>query len=308
MKRFKDMTSAERWAYIEQRIATSDIASAGKLNAEQAEKFIQLVVDNTVMKDLVETIPMRSPTRDLDTLDFATRQMTKPTEGTATTDLISATFAKRTLTAVEFVYPADVTYSFLEDNIERDDFESTVMEMCAKALALDLEDLNTNGDEDSGTTFLAQNDGWILIAKENGHVYDIAAPDERLDTIFPGMLADMPDKWKANRSNMYIALSSSDYEAYEAEIAERNTALGDMAITTGKRIPFKGIELVSPPAWPSGTYMMSLKKNLCRGIHRDILTETERAPRKRAVEITISGRQDAEIKVVDAVVIGYQAT
>lgn len=304
---FKDMTTEERWAYIQNRIATSDIASAGKLSTEQAEKFIQLVVDNTVMGDLVNTIIMKSPTRDIDNITFATRQMTKPTEGSATTDLISATFAKRTLTAVEFVYPVDVTYSFLEDNIERKNFEGTVMELCSKALALDLEDLNINGDT-GGATFVAQNDGWIKIAKAVGNVYDITSPDDRLESIFPGMLAAMPDKWKSNRDNMFIAISSSDYEAYENEIATRNTGLGDMAITTGKRIPFKGIKLVSPPAWPSDTYMMTFKQNLTRGIHREILTETERAPRKRAMEITISGRQDAEIAVVDAVVIGYQAS
>ncbi|OPL13704.1 MAG: hypothetical protein AVO39_10220 [delta proteobacterium MLS_D] len=307
-KRLKDMTSDERWAVIEQRIATSDIASAGKLNADQADKFIQLVVDNTTLKDFVDSLTMRAATRDLDTLDFATRQMTKPTEATETTDTISATFAKRTLTALEYVYPADVSYSFLEDNIEKENFEGTLMEMISKALALDLEDLNINGDTESGTTFLQQNDGWIKIAKAAGNVYDITSPGDRLDSIFPGMLADMPDKWKANRSNMAFLLSSSDYEAYEEEIATRNTGLGDMAITTGKRIPYKGVEMITPPAWPSGTYMLTLKKNLARGIHREILTETERVPRKRLIEVTVSGRQDAEIKVVDAVVVGYQAT
>lgn len=308
MKHFKDMTPDERWMYIEGRLATSDIASAGKLGTEQSDKFIQLVIDNTKLGPYIDTLPMKSATRDLDTIDFATRQMTKPTEGSATTDLIAATFAKRTLTALEFVYPVDVTYSFIEDNIEKENFEGTIMEMCAKALALDLEDLNVNGDTLSGTTFLQQNDGWIKIAKAAGHTFDITSPDDRIGSIFPGMVADMPDKWKANRDQLFIACSSSDYEAYEEEIATRNTALGDMAITTGKKIPYKGIELVTPPSWPSGTYVLTLKKNLARGIHREIMTETQRAPRKRAIEVTISGRQDAEIKLVDAAVIAYQAT
>ena len=308
MKKFKDMSPDEKWAWLEQRIATSDIASAGKLNAAQAKKFIQLVVDNTQLGDRVKTVTMLSPTRDIDTLDFATRQMSKTTEGTEPDTTISATFAKRTLTALEYIYPADITYSMLEDNIEESGFESTVMGMCAKAVALDMEDLNINGDTDSGVTFLAQNDGWIKIAKAAGNVFDIESPDDRLTHVFPGMLAAMPDKWKANRKNMFIALSSSDYEAYEDEIGVRNTGLGDQAIISGKRFPYKGIELVTPPAWPSGTYMMTLNKNLTRGVHREIMTESERKPRKRAIEITISGRQDAEIAVVDAVVTGYQAT
>jgi hypothetical protein len=306
-KIFKDMTIEERMAYIVQRIATSDIASSGKLNADQSNKFIQLVVDNTALKGIVKTETMIAATKDLDTIDLSTRQMTNPTEGTESNS-ISATFAKRTMTAVEYIYPVDLTYSFLEDNIERQDFEDSIIELCAKAVALDLEDLSINGDDDSATTFIAQNDGYIVIAKAAGHLVDITSPDDRLGYIFPEMLDSMPDKWKANRSALRLLMSSSDYEDYEDEIADRNTALGDMAITTGKKIPFKGVEIVTPPAWPTGEYMMTPVNNLRMGIHREILFEKERQPRARTVEITISGRCDFEIAIVDAVVIGYQAT
>jgi hypothetical protein len=302
------MTVEERLLWLQQRIATSDIASAGKLSTEQLNKFIQLIVDNTALKDFVFTDTMKSMTKDLDNLDIATRQLSAPTEGTDPETSISATFAKRTLTALEWIYPVDLTYSFIEDNIEKLDIEMTIMDLCAIAIALDLEDLNINGDTGSGVTFTAQNDGWIKIAKSAGHVFDIESPDERLTYIFPGMLKDMPDKWKANRSELAFLCSQDDYEEYEDEIATRNTALGDMIVTTGKRVPYKGIEIKSPPSWPAGTYMLTRRKNLSRGVYRDMLLEKQRAPRKRVLELTYSGRQDAEIRVVDAVVIGYQAS
>jgi len=302
------MTVDERLRWLQERISTSDIASAGKLSTEQSKKFIQLTVDNTALKDFVKTETMASPVKDIDNIGLATRQMYKPTEGTVETDTISATFAKRTLTAVEFIYPVDLTYDFIEDNIERQDIETSIMELAAKGLALDREDLGINGDAASGVTFTAQNDGWIKIAKSAGHVFDIESPDERLTHIFPGMLAAMPDKWKANRDALRFLLSSSDYEEYEDEIAERNTGLGDMAIITGKKIPYKGIGMLTPPSWPSGTYMLTFANNLVQGIHRDILVEKERVPRGRKIEITLSGRSDVEFAIVDGVVIGYQAS
>lgn len=311
MKRFREMTPEERLAYIEQRISTSDIASAGKLTAEQAQAFISLIVDQTSLKDFVKTYPMTTPTRDLDNFLLAARQMRKPTEGTDLGTTISATFAKRTLTPVEWIYPADITYTFLEDNIAREKFEDFLMAGIARAVGNDLEDLNINGDTGSGDAFISQNDGWIKIAKAAGHVYDtngVTAPEGGYlytDTVFPGMLAAMPNKWKGDYSRLAILMSPSNAEDYENEGTPRQTVLGDKILTTQYTPPYKGIAVKKVPTMPDGTHILTLKENLARGVRREFQLELERKPRTRTVEITVTGRQDAEIEIVDAVVIAY---
>ena len=311
MKRFREMTPEERLAYIEQRISTSDIASAGKLTAEQAQAFISLIVDQTSLKDFVKTYPMTTPSRDLDTFLLGTRQMHKPTEGTDLGTTFSATFAKRTLTPVEWIYPADITYTFLEDNIAREKFEDFLMAGIARAVGNDLEDLNINGDTGSGDAFISQNDGWIKIAKAAGHVYDtngVTAPEGGYlytDTVFPGMLAAMPNKWKGDYSRLAILMSPSNAEDYENEGTPRQTVLGDKILTTQYTPPYKGIAVKKVPTMPDGTHILTLKENLARGVRREFQLELERKPRTRTVEITVTGRQDAEIEIVDAVVIAY---
>jgi len=310
-KRFKDMTTDERWAYLQERISTSDIASAGKLTTEQAEKFISLVVEQTSLKDIVKTYPMTTPTRDLDNFNLASRQMRKPVEDTEYTDSISATYGKRTLTPLEWIYPANLSYTYLEDNIERENFEDTLMQALAIAVANDIEDLDLNGDTTSGTTFLAQNDGWIKIAKAAGHVYDtngVAAPEGGYyytDTVFKGMLAAMPNKWKADYSKLIFLMSPSNADDFEDEGSPRPTILGDKLLTTQYTQPYKGIQVKRVPTMPDGTHILVLKQNLACGIRREFSVETERKPRARRLEITVTGRQDAEIEIVDAIVVAY---
>jgi hypothetical protein len=313
-KKFLEMNAEERLAYIHARIATSDIASAGRLNAEQSAKFISLVVAQTSLKEFVKTYSMTTPTRDLDNFLLAARQMRKPVEATDyTTPLVAATFNKRTLTPLEWIYPANLSYDYLEDNIEREDFEDTLMEAMALAIANDLEDLNINGDTTSQTDFLAQNDGWRKIAIAAGHVYDtngLAAPEGGYyytDTIFPGMLAAMPNKWKGDYSRLALLLSPSDAEDYEDEGSPRQTVLGDKVLTTQYTPPYKGIVVKRAPTMPDGTHILTIGGNLVRGVRREFQVERERKPRARNVEITITGRQDAEIEVVDAVVIAYDS-
>jgi hypothetical protein len=310
-KKFLDMTPEERLAYIHARIDTSAIASAGKLNAEQAAKFISLTVAQTALNDFVKTYTMTTPTRDLDNFLLASRQMRKPVEDTEYTTGISATFNKRTLTPIEWIYPANVSYDFIEDNIEREDFEDSLMAAITLAVGNDLEDLNLNGDTDSNNDFLSQNDGWIKIAKAAGHVYDtngVTAPEGGYyytDTVFPAMVAAMPNKWKGDYSKLAILLSPSDCEDYTNEGTPRQTVLGDKVLTENFIPPYKGIKVKPVPSMPDGTHLLTMRENLARGIRRDIQIEQERKPRSRRLEITVTGRQDAEIEIVDAIVIAY---
>jgi hypothetical protein len=52
------------------------------------------------------------------------------------------------------ILPVDVTFSFFEDNIERDNFEDHLMRTFATQLTKDLEDRAINGDDGSADPFL----------------------------------------------------------------------------------------------------------------------------------------------------------
>lgn len=154
-------------------IQTSDLAAAGRLNPEQADRFIDYVIDQSVMfKDGIRVRRMNADRADLDKLAVGTRVIRKATEGTAPTDLVGITASKRQLVVTEIILPADVTFTFMEDNIEREDFEDHLMRMFGIQLANDLEDLAIVGDTASADPFINIETGWIKIAKTGAFAKD----------------------------------------------------------------------------------------------------------------------------------------
>jgi hypothetical protein len=104
---------------------------------------------------------------------------------------------------------------------------------------------------------------------------------------------------------MAFLMSPSDVEDYQDEGTTRQTVLGDKILTEQYTPPWKGIRVRAVPCMPDGTHLLTIKDNLVCGIRREFSLETERVPRSRNVEITVTGRQDAEIEIVDAIVVGY---
>lgn len=294
-------------------ITTSDLTGgtkSGRLNPEQADRFIDYVVDQSVLfKQGIRVRRMNADRADLDKLAIGTRVIRKATENVAPTDLVGITTSKRQLTVTEIILPVDVTFSFYEDNIERENFEDHLMRMMATTLSNDLEDLAINGDTDSGDAFVQIEDGWVdLLKTAADNVYDTNAGDDFRNTIFPGMLTAMPVKFKGNKSALRFYVSVTNEEKYRAQIAQRQTAGGDSVLLNGGSVTYDGIPVVGVPYLGNADSMLTLPDNLVFGVRRDISLGIFRHERKRAFEYTWTLRVDFQIVEPDAAVIAYDAT
>lgn len=296
------MTVKELLAAIQK--GTISTSTGGQLTAEDADHFIVTTIDQSALLQKFSVRKMKSSTANMDTVGLAARVMRKATEGETATG-VAATIARRTLTTVEVILPYDVTDSFLEENIEGENAYQTLNTLFATSFGNDLLDLSMNGDEDSADDFLLINDGYIDIVEADAavHDFDTNGSTDFKGTVFPGMLALLPNKWKINRKDLAFFVSPADYEDYLDEIATRGTAAGDAALTEGRRFPYKGIPIEEHPFIPDGTHILTNPKNLWIAFGRDMTYEMQRQGRKRLTEYTITAKIDFNYAVSDALVL-----
>jgi len=305
-------------------ISTADLANGGRLSPEQADRFIDYVVDQTVlMKDGIRVVRMRADRHDVDELSIGSRIIRLATEGVAPTVLAGITTSRRQLSVTEIILPVDITFSTMEDNIEREGLQDHLMTMFGTQLGNDLEDLAVNGD---GATpgFLAIERGWLNLLKTDTtlgtintgtnpsgdggvNVFDTAGSRDFRNIVFEGMLERMPNKFKANKSNLRFYTSINNEEAYRFQLAQRATGLGDAVLVDGGRQKYSGIQVVGVPYLPDTDTILTVPDNFVFGIRRDVTVGIFKNERKRVWEYTWTLRIDFQIVKGSAIVLGYDA-
>lgn len=292
-------------------ITTGALATGGQLNPQQANKFIDYMVDQSAFLKDIRTERMDGPTKDLDFIGVANRIIRKGVEAAEPTDTAGIQTSKKQLNTVEVILPADISISFLEDNIERAGAEDHIARMLAMQFANDLTDLSWNGDTaDTGPfkDFVTIDDGFIKLAKGStqAHKFDTNASADYKGVVFPGMLSLLPNKWKANKSELRYYVSPTVAEAYIEQLTTRQTAWADELLQTGKLPQYKGVTIFPVDYIPDDVIILTPRKNLAIGIQREFTNDRERKPRKRIIEYTMTSRVDAaQIVVDDALVVGY---
>lgn len=297
----------ERGAEALNRALTSGttLSSAGGLNAEQEDMFLDWLVEQQQALSRVNVRRMNASSAYLDELVTGTRKLVAATEGTAPSVADGFSTGRRSLSTVETIWAEDLTYSFIEDNIERGNIESHIARNLATAFGNDHNDLFWNGDEDDSGDFLSINDGIIDIAEADGSVTDYDATSVTAwTTVFNGMLKLLDFKYQALPDHAFFIPFKGIYN-YADELADRATSLGDAVLVNGRSaLTYFGIPVVGEPHLDAGTSgVLTPLRNLVWGVQRGITFEQERNPRKRAMEYTISARTDQNYSKSEAVVL-----
>jgi len=328
---------------LEKVVNTTQIGagSGGILSAEQANRFLDYVVGQSVLIADARVVRMSGPTVDIDKVDLGTRIMRKATEGVDDGVNADPTFSKITLTTVKLRLDWELTTEGLEDNIAGDSLEDHVAQLMATQTANDLEDLYIHGDATTPSTdpLLKSLDGFRIRARADATVYD-AAGANLTRSVFDAALRQLPNKYLQRRSQLSWYTSSSllqDYvwslalnpaasdtglqAAYNSSLADSiiNAGLGgsqgggNSGVVAGVR-PF-GIRLMEVPLMEeteSGDYSgasgshgvveLTFPNNRIIGIQRDITIYREFAAKKDALEYTQYIRVANQIENADSYV------
>ena len=282
----------------------------GLLSPEQARKFISYMTDNTALLQDTRLEQMAAPEKQLDFLLIGSRLIRKATEASSPTELAAANTSRKELRSIKVRLAADITSEFMEDNIEGQTASERIARELAQQFGNDLADLMLNGDTAATGTdasFLTIGDGIIKQAKASAdtHKYKLTGTDYK-GTIFPGMLALMPNKFKNDRRNMRIYCSSSVADTYILSVTDRATALGDDTLKTGLFDKFLGIKVFPVEYMPDDVVILTHRLNLVSVVQRAMKVYSQFNQRKDLTEYTMYMRLDpGKIVWDDALVIAY---
>ena len=301
---------------LEKAIDTSDLADGGLLNTQQANKYIQMTIDSSVMLQEARVVRMRGPVQELDKIATTGRVSQLKSEGVAPETLAEPAFEKVNLSSVEIITPFEITFEALEDSIERGNFEDTVISVMAKQTATDLEELAVLGDTGSSDTYLQGLDGWRVLA-DDGHIVDFAGAT--LDRSgLAAMYRALPDTYKRNHSDLRFYFAPAAVQDWNDTFADRPTAAGDEALTGGVAPPYMGVPVVSVPVIPTDLEgisgyesgpklsfgLLTLRDNLIFGIQRQIRIDKDKDILRGVNIYVISTRIAVAYEETDAVVVG----
>lgn len=282
----------------------------GLLNPEQARRFISYMTDNTTLLKDTRLEQMAAPEKQLDFLLIGSRLIRKATEATSPTELAAANTSRKELRSIKVRLAADITSEFQEDNIEGQNAGERIARELAQQFGNDLADLMLNGDTaatGADASFLTIGDGIIKQAKTSTdtHKFKLSGTDYK-GTVFPGMLKLMPNKFKNDRRNMRIYCSSSVADTYILSVTNRETALGDDVLASGRFDKFLGIQVFPIEYMPDDVIILTHRLNLVSGVQRAMKVYSQFNQRKDLTEYTMYMRLDpGKIVWDDALVIAY---
>jgi hypothetical protein len=250
---------------VRKAVITADaLATNGKLNPAQSDKFLDYVIDETTLRNNARIVRFRNESLDIDKIGIGTRLAVPKAEARDPGVRRGVTTSKITLTPSEIMVPIEIGDNFREINIEGENVEDHVIQMMGTQTANDIEELYINGNKlgpaclesdivEGGSdtlyikdSYLALQKGWLALG-DSGHIVDGEGANIGL-TLFGKALRAMPTKFRRNRMALRWFMSPDLSQIYFEKLATRATALGDAAAGGAAHGPF-GIPISEVPLW-----------------------------------------------------------
>jgi hypothetical protein len=246
-------------------IATDAIAAAGKLNPAQADKFIDYVVDESVLKNNARVERFRNETLEIDKIGIGRRVALPKAEAADPGLRRGIETSKIILEPRAVAVPFEISDEFLETNLEGAALADKIVQLMARQFANDLEELYLLADvlgpsivesdyRSGGSTtqhvkdeylgLLPTPGGWLRRA-DSGHVVDHAGANVGL-TVFGAMLRNLPQKFRRNKAALRFFIAPDLAQLYVEKLSTRATGLGDASAAGASHKPY-GVQLVEVP-------------------------------------------------------------
>ena len=283
-------------------LALADLtAGGGILKPAQAQKFMRLLIKQSVLMQQATVVPMASPKQQISKIKFGTRILRPGQEATA---LPAGQRAAPDLSQVELdakLFKAEVRLSdeVLEDSIERGELRQTIMEMMADAISRDMEEVAINGDTASVDPFLATMNG--LLKQATSNLVDAAGAPLTKD-LLRDMLKTLPSEYLRDKKAMRFLTSVDADLGYRNTLADRATVAGDRLLEDDTPVLYSGVPVQPIPLFPENlgvggdqtAVLLCNPKNINVGIWRQIRFESDRDISEGTLKIVATLRFDVK--------------
>jgi hypothetical protein len=283
------------------------ITDGGYLPAEQENKFMQKVYQKTRLLGMVRQETMNSPIRKIHKIGITGNFLHgAPASGTA----LDA--AKRSkvfteyveLTTSELLGSMYIPYDVIEDNIERDLLENTLMdEIIPAKVARDLEYIMIQGDTLSADSLLSKFNGLLALTSKGIGPGGADTVDTNIiqftdltgvvdDDMWEDWLENLPDEQRENEDQLKYLVSRRMIDAYARKRRARLTQEGDQVRNADHRLDevWRGVPILSTPRMPVDKGMLSNPQNFILGTQRGTQFETARDIEARMIVVVVTMR------------------
>lgn len=246
-------------------IETGALSTSGKLNPAQADKFIDYVVDESVLKNNARVERFRNETLEIDKIGIG-RRVALPKAEAADPGLRRGIETSKIVLEPRTVgVPFEISDEFLEINLEGQALADKIVQLMARQFSNDLEELYLFADnlgpsivesdyrsggsttqhvKDAYLGLLPSPGGWLRRA-DSGHVVDHEGANVGL-SVFGKMIRNMPQKFRRNKAALRFFIAPDLEQLYVEKLSTRATGLGDSSAAGGSHKPY-GIQLVPVP-------------------------------------------------------------
>jgi len=299
-----------------EKVTSADLqAGGGYMSPEQANRFIDLTIDESVMLKMVRVHRATRPSGELDKLNIGAPVTEYAPEAQDTGNVYNATFGKVEWNVKKLRSAFNISSEALEDNIEGAGFQDTLVRAFAKRIATDLEMAAIQGDSsitdssDPVNRLLKSLDGWKKQTDTGAHYVDAAGGPISKD-LFSAAIKAMPAKYLTRYNELRFFASPTIYQDYLDSLTDRQTTLGDTVLTQTGEVRVFGIPLVRVPLIPENLgetqdesfVWLTFPQNFIWVVFRDIKVNWFFNGRTDNWENTTYTRVDARIENLDAVV------
>ena len=293
------------------------------LNRQQSDRFIDLVIDYSVLLKRIRVQKVNHPKGEINKLNLGSIV----TEGAHTTARATTRVPSESIIPYDmekYRSAFDIKTDFLEDNIEKSAVRDKLLNMFTKRIAIDTEMAAIEGDDSLATgdaqtdqnNLLGVNDGFrqlLLDNVPNAQQIDAGgkAPNKRL---YYDMKRAIPARFRVAVPEYVWIVPSGPFDKWMLDWSDRATVGGDSALRTGTVPGPWGINMLEVPLMPedlsfgsAGTdgseIWLTPLSNLIYFIQRDITIEFDRVPRNDAWEVTIHFRVDFQVEDPNMVIM-----
>ncbi len=236
----------------------------------------------------------------------------------AASDARKPTIALNTLVARELVSVISISDKTLRRNIERGNFEDTLLDLLGNGAGRDIEEMGLYADHGGiahgNYDTCSITDGWIKLAENKLYAWDDAVDGstEAFDmkaanwpeNMFDAILNAIPSEYLDDPTEFRFYVPRSVKRDYLSLLKARGTPLGDRAMVEGGDIPYEGIPVVFCPMlersggpgaefnstnnYPGKCVLFSHPDNLVWGVFHNITVEPEREAKDRRTDFVLS--------------------
>jgi HK97 family phage major capsid protein len=271
----------------------------GLLLPKQNESFIDLIQDEPTLIKEVTMHRMTSPIEYINKIDLS-KMILRPgrwydgtpsgtTRALAANERYTLEPSRVELATIEVISEARISYEVLEDVIERDEFEKTVLRHTAAKWARDLERIILLGDTAGGyiedEVVLNEFDG-VLKLVTSKTVDALQNPPSA--AVFGAAIKALTRKYDSIDAKWYLSHSM----ATDIRVARSNreTGLGDANLIGTKELPILGRMAKDIAYMPTGTVLLGDPRNIILGVQRNISLETDKDISRREHIFVTTGR------------------